>query len=144
MNNNTHHRLTEGTRFYCYCEQCVEGSVTIKTVLDDEGKILLIDRHVECSKTVLGKSLMYNFSLGLQHYHPDLNRLTYVIRACSAHYNFHYHRWLYTHPAMNRGIVEGGRPLNSILESHGAYHEALDYVSANFYERIEEWLAKKS
>lgn len=144
MKNNMHHRLVEGARFYCYCSQCAEGSATIKTMLDDEGKTLLIDRHITCPTTIPGKILIYNFSIGLLHYHPVLNGLTHVIRACSAHYNFHYHRWFYKHPTQNRGIVEGIRPLNSILESHEAYREALDYISVNFYERIEEWLAKKS
>lgn len=48
-----------------------------------------------------------------------------VIRGCSSHRNFHYHRYKYRSDC---SIVEENRPLNSITESNAAYEEAIAFI----------------
>lgn len=63
-----------------------------------------------------------------------------VIRGCSSHRNFHYHRYKYR---SDRSVVEENRPLNSITESNAAYEEATAFIVEGAFERGEVWQALK-
>ncbi|MGV3017674.1 hypothetical protein, partial [Rothia sp. 88186D007BW] len=86
--------------------------------------------------------LVVNFSVGLMAYHTPLKGVVDVIRACSAHENFHYHVGDYLRPK-KKLPARGIRVLNSAEDSHEAYDEACSYVIGEAFERWREWHPKK-
>ena len=137
-------RLASGEKFYCRCESCVEtwGSPAIVSYIDDVGNLRITDRHTICTATDPARDMAYNFSLDLSFRDGSFEpgRYWQVIRGCSSHRNFHYHRYKYR---SDRSVVEENRPLNSIMESNAAYEEATAFLVEGAFEWIEEWQALK-
>ena len=109
--------------------------------LDDENTLRITDRHTTCTATDPARDMAYNFSIALSYRDekaPD--KYWQVIRGCSSHRNFHYHRYKYR---SDRSVVEENRPLDSIMESNAAYEEATVFIVEGAFERIEEWQALK-
>lgn len=92
-------RLASGEKFYCRCESCVEtwGSPAIVSYIDDVGNLRITDRHTICTATDPARDMAYNFSLDLSFRDGSFEpgRYWQVIRGCSSHRNFHYHRYKY-------------------------------------------------
>lgn len=85
--------------------------------------------------------MAYNFSIALSCRNEETpEQYWQVIRSCSSHRNFHYHRYKYR---SDRSVVEENRSLNSIMESNAAYEEATAFIVEGAFERIEEWQASK-
>lgn len=137
-------RLASGEKFYCRCKSCVEtwGSPAIVSYIDDVGSLRITNRHTICTATDPARDMVYNFSLDLSFRDGSFEpgRYWQVIRGCSSHRNFHYHRYKYR---SDRSVVEENRPLNSIMESNAAYVEAAAFIVEGVFERIEEWQALK-
>ena len=135
-------RLASGEKFYCRCESCVEtwGSPAIVSYIDDVGNLRITDRHAICTATDPARDMAYNFSLDLSFRDGSFEpgRYWQVIRGCSSHRNFHYHRYKYR---SDRSVVEENRPLNSIMESNAAYVEATAFIVEGAFERVEVWQA---
>ncbi|WP_145988396.1 hypothetical protein [Rothia mucilaginosa] len=133
----------EGEKFYCRCESCVEtwGSPAIASYIDDVGNLRITDRYTICTATDPARDMACNFSIALSCRNEEVqDQYWQVIRGCSSHRNFHYHRYKYR---SDRSVVEENRPLNSIMESNAAYEEATAFIVEGAFERIEEWQALK-
>ena len=136
-------RLTSGEKFYCRCPSCSEtwDYPPVISYLDDENTLRITDRHTTCTATDPARDMAYNFSIALSCRNEEAQEQYWqVIRGCSSHRNFHYHRYKYR---SDRSIVEENRPLNSIMESNAAYEEATAFIVEGAFERIEEWQALK-
>lgn len=137
-----HQNLVPGTPFHRRCEECTETIPAIRYALDDDQQLEAIDRHITCASFSRENPLVVNFSVGLQAYHPPLGAKTDVIRACSAHNNFHYHVGDYLRPK-KKLPAQSMRELHSAQDSQEAYDEACTYIIAGAYERWREWQPKK-
>ena len=136
-------RLISGEKFYCRCPSCSETweYPPVISYLDDENTLRITDRHTTCTATDPARDMAYNFSVALSCRNEEVqDQYWQVIRGCSSHRNFHYHRYKYR---SDRSVVEENRPLNSIMESNAAYEETTSFIVEGAFERIEEWQALK-
>lgn len=136
-------RLISGEKFYCRCPSCSEtwDYPPVILYLDDENTLRITDRHMTCTATDPARDMAYNFSIALSSRgEKTQNKYWQVIRGCSSHRNFHYHRYKYL---SDRSVVEENRPLNSTMESNADYEEATAFIVEGAFERIEEWQALK-
>lgn len=130
-------RLTEGDmRHPKNCPDCVEKPrLTMWISEEPDMKLQAIVRKTQC------KGADWDFSVGLMTNHPAMSKLADVIRGCSAHSNYHYHRWSYIHPKTD------SRQSVSVLDNEGeadvACREAVGFVVAGAPQRRAEWRTRK-
>lgn len=121
-------RLIEGRAFHRpgRCELCEEQEPAVRSMIDHENKLEIVDRHAECNEHVI------DFSVGLECGYAQTAERFYVIRCCSEHRNFHTHHMDPLHPGMKKyEMVEEHHTINSAEEANEAYKTALKTVAGD-------------
>lgn len=131
-----HDRLDSGSfRFHengdKVCDDCFRPRA-LKLFLDDE----FITRGI--ARTWFCKDNPVDFSIGVMTFSSVRKCFVDVMRACSAHANYHVHWW--HHLKVNEKSVQEHYPLNTQDDVIAAHQDA----SANVFPRYTEWKAKWS
>lgn len=106
-----------------------------KLYLDDEGQLLSISRVSRCARRVV------DFSIGVQTYHKTRTKFVYVVRACTAHANYHWHWWHFLR--VNEIEVEPKRLLDTQDDLNAAYTDASHNVIPRALEWRDLWARRK-
>ena len=131
-----HKGLKPGLLHHEKCENCRETRPALKIQIDDEDPLVSIERYIACG------TFVWNFSVGLRAMHHVTKAMEDVVRACSAHANYHVHFWNYLYPR-RKLVPESLGVLDNEEQAHVASMDAYSRVVSDAVERREEWRARK-
>lgn len=127
-----HNTLEQGSMYHPKCDSCTETRPALKFYLDFDDPLRVIERHIKCDNFV------WDFSIGLHGLHPALKKETSIVRACSAHANYHVHWWDYLYPRRDQ-VPKSYAVLDNEEKADHAYHDAVTYVIDDAFERRAQW-----
>ncbi|QOT16022.1 hypothetical protein [Paenarthrobacter sp. YJN-5] len=136
MGIGDHKSLEQGLLHHEKCDGCLETRPALKTYIDTEDTLLSVERYIQCG------SFVWDFSVGLLAEHRATKGLENVVRACSAHANYHLHRWEYLFPRRKQ-VPESLAMLDNEEQAHEASLDAYSRVIVDAVEWRETWRAGK-
>ncbi|GAA3305568.1 hypothetical protein GCM10017709_27070 [Glutamicibacter nicotianae] len=129
-----HDRLVPGAFWHGECAGCSDDSRAVKV---DLGEGLRTVTRVKRCKSV--GDLVVDFSVGVQSEHPDMPKPADVIRGCSSHANYHWHRWDFQYPRRDLP-AESLCQLDSVLQVHNCFIDSTHRISGQAVDWREQWL----
>lgn len=136
MNAKTHEPLDKGELHHERCEKCVETRPAIKMYIDNDDPLVAIDRNTQCSGHV------WDFSVGLMAHHSVTKTMEHVVRACSAHSNYHLHEGDFLRPRKPKVSKTFGT-LDNEEQAHQAYLDSTMRIIGDAVEWRDQWRPKK-
>ncbi|NWL35185.1 hypothetical protein DM791_20130 [Paenarthrobacter nitroguajacolicus] len=136
MGIGEHRALDQGLLHHEKCEGCRETRPALKTYIDTEDLLVSVERYIQCG------AFVWDFSVGLLATHKVTNSLENVVRACSAHSNYHLHKWNYLYPR-KKLVPESFCMLDNEEQAHEASIDSYDRVIVEAVEWRDAWRTRK-
>ncbi|WP_104044812.1 hypothetical protein [Arthrobacter sp. ZGTC412] len=137
MSDKSHGPLEQGLLYHEKCEGCVPTRPPLKMSLDEDDLLIAIDRHTRC------EGFVWDFSVGLMADHKVTRMMEHVVRACSAHANYHLHKGNYLRPKKLKVSKTFGT-LDNEQEADDAYNQSAMTIIGDAIEWRDRWRQGKT